>query len=333
MIKQIFVLFQGFLLFVQFSAVVFAQSSDASQINSRAAKITPAADYHQHLFSPDYIVQTSAQKTILARKMIEMLDKAKIRHAVILSTAYAYGRPEREPADEYAKVKAENDWTAAQVALYPKRLIGFCGFNPLKDYALAELERCAENPNLKYGIKMHFGNSDVQTENPAHLEKLKKIFQTANARKMAIVVHMRASISKKRPYGDEQARAFLELLASAPDVPVQIAHLASAGPGFVDPPAYSVIEVLADAVAKKDIRTKNLWFDVASNAYPTNPPEASDLLVKLIRRIGIKRILFGSDAAAGSNLQPREAWEAFCQLKLSDKEIKIIAKNVAPYLR
>ena len=105
------------------------------------------------------------------------------------------------------------------------------------------------------------------------------------------------------------------------------------GPGYNDPPAHSVIEVLADAVTKKDPRTRKLWFDVASNAHPTNPAQTSELLVKLIRQIGVKRILYGSDAAAGSILQPRESWEAFRQLKLSKKELKTIARNVAPYLR
>jgi hypothetical protein len=96
---------------------------------------------------------------------------------------------------------------------------------------------------------------------------------------------------------------------------------------------HSVIEVLADAVAKKDSRTRNLWLDVATNAHPTNSAEVSELLVKLIRRIGVKCILYGSDAAAGNNLPPRESWEAFRQLKLSEKEIKTIAGNVAPYFR
>ena len=61
--------------------------------------------------------------------------------------------------------------------------------------------------------------------------------------------------------------------------------------------------------------------------------KASELMVKFIRQIGVKRILFGSDAATGTNLRPRESWEAFCQLKLSKKEIKTIAGNVAPYFR
>ena len=153
---------------------------------------------------------------------------------------------------------------------------------------------------------------------------------------MAIVVHMRVSISKKRPYGAEQARAFLEqLLPLVPDVPVQIAHLAASGPGYDDPPAHSVLEVLAEAVAKNDPRTRKLWFDVTTVAVPGNSAETSALLVKRIRQIGVKRILYGSDAAVGSNpnLLPREAWEAFCRLQLTNKEIKTIAGNVAPYLR
>lgn len=148
------------------------------------------------------------------------------------------------------------------------------------------------------------------------------------------MVHMRASFSLNRPYGPEQARAFLEqLLPSAPDIPVQIAHMASSGPGYNDPKGHSVIEILAEAAAAGDKRTKNLWFDVTTVAAGSNSPEISALLVKLIRKIGVKKILYGTDAALGSNLRPRESWEAFCRLDLTDQELKAIAKNVAPYLR
>ncbi|HEX8493336.1 MAG TPA: amidohydrolase family protein [Pyrinomonadaceae bacterium] len=317
------------------SVVAVAQSGQSSQSNSLSKQAPPKADNHQHVFSPA-MAEFQKIKPVTAQDVIGLLDTAGIRHAVLLSTAYSYGRPGREPQDEYAKVKEENDWVGAQAALFPKRLRAFCGFNPLKDYALEELARCAKDPNLRYGIKLHFGNSDVQLENPEHIEKLKSIFRAANSHRMAIVVHMRASISKQRPYGAEQARAFLEqLLPVVPDVPVQIAHLAGSGPGFNDPPAHSVLEVLAEAVAKNDRRTRNLWFDVTTVAVPGNSAEISALLVKRIRQIGVKRILYGSDAAVGSNpnLLPREAWEAFCRLALTKKEIQTIAKNVAPYLR
>src|SRR3954471_24500307 len=92
--------------------------------------------------------------------------------ALLLSAAYIYGSPSRTVPDEYAKVRAENDWNGSQASRYPQRLRAFCGVNPLKDYALEELERCARDPLLNRGIKLHFGNSDVHLENPEHIARL-----------------------------------------------------------------------------------------------------------------------------------------------------------------
>ena len=333
MIKRLIVVFHVLSLFFLVSAIAVAQNPQSARSKPQSEQIVPIADHHQHLFSPAYNQRWSNIKIVTAQDVIGFLDKAGIRRAVLLSTAYSFGRSGNVSANEYETVKAENDYTAAQAALYPKRLIAFCSFNPLKDYALDELARCAKNPNLRHGIKMHFGNSDVQMEIPEHFEKLKRVFQAANKHRMAIAVHTRASFSKKHPYGPEQARAFLELLSFAPDIPVQIAHLASSGPGFNDPPAYTVLEVLADAIAKKDPRTRNLWFDVASNAHPGNRAETAERIIKYIRQIGVKRILYGTDGAAGNNLLPHEHWEALRAMKLTEKEIKTIAKNRAPYMR
>ena len=54
---------------------------------------------------------------------------------MVLSTAYSFSNPARKVQNDYDFVRADNDWTAEQVARYPERLIGFCGLNPLKDYA------------------------------------------------------------------------------------------------------------------------------------------------------------------------------------------------------
>jgi predicted TIM-barrel fold metal-dependent hydrolase len=298
----------------------------------------PVADHHQHIFSPAMAkLLTPAgtePPTLAAADVIALLDKAGIQRGLLLSVAYIWGSPARTIEDEYTKVRAENDWNGAQAALYPKRLRAFCGLNPLKEYALAELERCAKDPNLKRGIKLHFGNSDVQLENPAHVEQLSRIFRAANAHHMAIVVHMRASISKKRPYGASQARVFLDqLLPLASNIDVQVAHLAGTGPGYDDPPAQEAMAVFAEAVERHDPRTRRLWFDVASCVDVDISPANAALVVKRIRQVGAKRILYGSDAAAGSNLRPRESWAAFRRLPLTEAEFRQIAKNVAPYFR
>ncbi len=82
--------------------------------------------------------------------------------------------------------------------------MGFCGLNPLKDYAL-ELARCASNPNLRRGLKLHFGNSVVDYRNPTHIERVRQVFRAANGYRMTIVVHARASVTRKLPYGRDEA--------------------------------------------------------------------------------------------------------------------------------
>jgi uncharacterized protein len=298
----------------------------------------PQVDHHQHLFGPGIETllasPTGGVKTISAQDVIGHLDAAGIDRAVLLSTAYMFGSPARSVENEYTKVKAENDWVAAQAAKYPKRLRAFCGVNPLRDYALAELARCAADPNLKYGVKIHFGNSDIQLERAEHLLRLQQFFRVVNDHKMAMVIHMRASISKERPYGPAQARLFLDfLMPLVPDVPVQIAHLAAAGPGYNDPKADSVMGYLADAVEKGDPRTRNVWFDVTSVADRAITPANAAKVVKRIRQVGVDRVLYGTDAATGDNLRPADAWAAFRALPLTDDEFAKIAVNVAPYMR
>jgi uncharacterized protein len=299
-----------------------------------SGRFTPVADHHQHLFSPGIVAllgDSSGVTPLDADDLIPLLDSAGIRRAVVLSVAYMYGSPRRTVENEYAKVRAENDWTAAQAARYPDRLIAFCGFNPLKDYALEELARCAADRRFGRGIKLHFGNSDVQLDEPAHVERLRQVFRAANEHGMTIVVHMRASISRKRPYGAAQARIFLEqLLPLAADVPVQIAHLAGTGPGYDDPPADSAMAVLADAV-RGNRYARRLWFDVAGVVDAEISPMHAALVARRIRQVGIERVLYGSDGAVGENLRPRQSWAAFRGLSLTDDEIARIADNVAPY--
>jgi len=151
---------------------------------------------------------------------------------------------------------------------------------------------------------------------------------------MAIVVHLRASISRQRPYRAVQARAFLdELLPVVPQIPVQIAHLAGSGPGYSDHAAHNAMAVFAAAVEQDDPRISQLWFDIATVVDRNISPSTARLVARRIRQVGIERTLFGSDAALGDNLRPHEGWMAFRQLPLREDEFARIASNVAPYLR
>jgi predicted TIM-barrel fold metal-dependent hydrolase len=292
----------------------------------------PQVDAHQHLFN-ETIARRSKIEPVDAGRLIQFLDAAGIRQAVVLSLAYSYANPNRPPVeDESARVKAENDWTSTQVARFPGRLFAFCSVNPLKPYALGEIARCAADPRLKLGLKLHFGNSDVNLADAVHVARLREVFAAANRAGMAIVLHMRSTVSRDRPYGAFAARALLDqVLPSAPDVPVQIAHLAGAG-GYDDPLADEALGVFVEAIAKKDPRMARVWFDVSGVAGLGDWKAKADTIVARIRALGVERILYGSDGTA-EKLAPREAWETFATLPLTPAELRTIAGNVPPYLR
>ncbi|HEX8354382.1 MAG TPA: amidohydrolase family protein [Pyrinomonadaceae bacterium] len=267
-------------------------------------------------------------RAVTADRLVEELDAAGIKRAAVLSVAYWFGNPRRKvEGDEYTKVRAENDWFAEQVARYPDRLVGFCSFNPLKDYAMEELNRCAKNPNFK-GLKLHVGNSRLDVLDPVQVEKLRAVFRAANERRFPVLIHLWTSGN----YGRAHAEAFLNrVLPAAPDIPVQIAHMAATGPGYSSDDAF---EVYASAAERNDPRMKNVYVDVASDVIRTTPPETLELIARRLRQFGLKRVLFASDRSPGfGNDSPKDAWEAFRRLPLTEQEFGTVAGNVAPYMR
>ena len=315
-------------------SLAFAQGAEPERRDTKPP--VPLADHHQHLFSPELAAlmttttPVAAVKPRTAADLIEQLDAAGIKRAVVLSTAYIFEQPSRKADHAAEKLKRDNDWTSQQVAQFPNRLIGFCGLNPLKDYALEELSRCAADPNLRRGLKLHFGNSVVDYHNPEHIAQVRRVFRAANDRRMAIVAHVRASVTARLPWGREEALIFLnELLPAAPDVVVQVAHLASAG-SPQDEGAQQALEVFVDAVARNDPRTRHLYFDATMGEPPT--PDNAQRWAAAIRRLP-SRVLFGSDATTAT-ATPGAAWTAMRKLlPLTDDEFKGIANNTPPYMQ
>jgi predicted TIM-barrel fold metal-dependent hydrolase len=272
---------------------------------------------------------------VTADRLIAQLDAAGIQRAAVLSLGYMHGSPSVRRDDEYAQVRAENDWTSQQVAQYPNRLRALCSFNPLREYALTELDRCAKDPTLKHGLKLHFANSQVDLQNAGHVEQVRQVFRAANAHRMSIVVHVWTGDQRiGRPYGRAEAQVFLkDVLPVAPDIPIQIAHLAGAGPGL-DTGSKEALAVFADAISAGDSRARNVYFDVATTVTMQTRREDATFIAARLRQIGLRRILYGSDMAIGGNATPRQGWAAFHGLlPVTETEFRTIANNVAPYMR
>jgi predicted TIM-barrel fold metal-dependent hydrolase len=303
--------------------------------------IVPAVAAHQHLMSPAAMtllpptawlpilaLPTEYGLPVFADQLVEQLDDAGIARGVVLSVGYWFGDPRRQipVAEARTRTRAENNWTVAQVSRYPGRLVAFCGVNPLADYAIEEIRRCAAIPQVK-GMKVHFGNSGVDVKNPQHVEKLRRFFAAANVQHMAIVAHLR----QRGGYTREHASIILDqIFAAAPDVTIQIAHM---GSNISEPD--DATAVFADAIAAADPRTRNFIFDITQTVLPDGSQSAETLaaIAATLRRVGLERIFFGTDMTVGTNPPPRVHWAMIRRLPLTDAELAIVARNVPAYLR
>jgi predicted TIM-barrel fold metal-dependent hydrolase len=292
---------------------------------------TPRVAAHQHLISPAF-AKIVDQPELDGAALLRLLDFAGIPRGVVLSMGYSFGdeRKKAKVADPDRATSEENDWTSQQVMRSEGRLVGFCSVNPLRDAALAEIRRCLALPGI-VGLKLHFGNSGVTLRDSTIVRRMEQVFALANARRAAIVVHLRSRTGT--PYGREDAQIFLNrLLPRAPDVVVQVAHLA----GTVGFPDYAeeAMDVFAGAIERKDPRARRLYFDQTGVATSETTPKEGERIARMIRRVGPKRVFFGSDTPAGGNPPPAESWAIFrAKVPLRAAEFRAIALNEPSYLR
>ena len=290
--------------------------------------LVPRVDYHQHLVSPAFApIAKLPQRD--GRALLGELDSAGIERAVVLSVGYSFADERKKLPDPDRLTREENDWTSGQVAASGGRLIGFCSANPLRDAALAELERCLGLPGMR-GIKLHFGNGGVTLRDSAHAARLAQVFTLAERRGAPVLVHMRARGGLN--YGGEDARLFLDrLVAVAPTIDIVVAHLGYSGPGYPD--ADSVMAVFGEAAERGDPRMRHVYFDVATAVTEETTPANAALVARRIGQVGPGHVLYGSDLGPpGGSI--RAGWRIFRdRVPLTADEMRTIAANVTRFAR
>jgi predicted TIM-barrel fold metal-dependent hydrolase len=321
------------------------------------AQVVPAADHHAHLQSPraarllneaarlhPEATAQEKEKPLTAKDLISALDAAGVRRAAALSEAYLLGTDLVHVSNEVEVVDAENDWTQRQVAQYPRRLVGFCSVNPIRPYAIAAIEHCVRI-GLRGGLKLHMAASHFDFKNPEEVRKLQDVFREANRLRMPILIHLHPYDEKWDARHDTQT--FIEqILPLAPDIPVQIAHLA--GWGGYDRSADAALSTFAEKCAPPATVCNRLYFDISAVIVPPSAataPQGSDLrfmyenqkdftegpqrLAANLRRIGLNRMLFATDWPI---LTPMEYIKLSRKgLPLTPAEIDQIFGNIAPY--
>ncbi len=324
--------------------VVIAGCSAAgvSQTGRQAgAANVPPTDHHAHIGSSKataalgemrrYFNEPGPPGDTIARTpewFISQMDSAGVKQSIVLSVAYWFGSPPLQGASEAANVREENDWVADAVARFPDRIIGFCSVNPLRDYAVAEIDRCATNRRIS-GLKLHLANSVVDLTDTTHVKRVAEAFEAANRHQLAIVMHMWTPAWVTDPTrGRADAEVVLQrLLPLAPQVPVQLAHFA--GGGSFGEGADLALLTFIPAIKAKSKTVANLYFDIAVVVSARQPLWMRTRIAERIREVGIKRILYGTDGTRAA-----ENWaELRTLLPLTVDEFAVVQTNRLPVFR
>jgi predicted TIM-barrel fold metal-dependent hydrolase len=313
-----------------FIVLLFSSLSVVSR-TKHPTDVTPwRADHHMHLASADLCrrvgecLPSNHPPAVYAADAVRALDDANVSKGVILSCAYLFGLPSLHlSAKDIAKrTRMENEFTAAEVAKYPARLVGFLSVNPLQDSALDEI-RHWQGSRLLIGLKLHFTASAVNIRSEQDRKKVARVLSEAAAEHLPVVIHLGGGA-----FNADDAELFIkDVLPSAGDSWVQIAHVGGGLPRR-DGNNLGVLRAFANHIEKDDVVTRHLLFDLSYVPAPDESAQLAAGFTREIRRIGMPRFLFGSDFNV---LTPKKEMRDLRKLGLTNEEWKTLQNNCAPW--
>lgn len=295
-------------------------------------------DYHVHIFSEALVSNLEDRGISFKNSGFKVLKKSydspeelfknnPADKLLLISTGYAYVLPEKNvnrDSLEYDFVKKENNLLAKIKQTSPEKYIGFYGINPLKEYATAEILRCHNSLGLD-GIKLHLQFSEVNWENPEHLEKMKKIFSILSKNQIPALIHNNASnffFARKHFQIFEK-----EILNKNDSLTIIFAHAGGAA-GFTQF-TYDFLNEYLEFVDRNKFNKKNhhrIYFELSSviKRYRLPGSVSYKELKKLIQEIGEDSFLFGSDFPVRESEAYKNELKYYLQLdaKLLDRICK-----------
>lgn len=326
-------------------AVAAAASAATSAVAASSASswgATPVRarfDHHVHLLSPDLVRDWKSLGVPFSRpdtfysSADAVVKPGGVEKAVILSMAYLYGsegfrRLEGAAEKEYEWVRRENDFIASVARRQPRRLAGFYGVHPLRPYALAELRRCRDELKMT-GIKLHLAHAEVDLTNAEHFRRLAEIFAFAAERSTPMLLHLNIGSGD---VGRQQVQILArELIGRHPKLTVIIAHLGGYG-SYTSRPQ-RVLEGFTPHLSRGGLLAKQqVYFELSAvvlreSSEGVEPPSEERLkqLTADLRKIGLHRVLFGSDHPVFDSQQYAQTLRD--KLGMTEREIRQILGN------
>jgi len=295
--------------------------------------IHPMSDALHDLIAPFVSRQGVELKRFGGTEIVAYLDGLGATHAYALSSAYLWaGRRPGEQASEFAvkpgeyeNVQAENNFVAAQAAEFPGRIVPFMSINPLKPYAVDELERCDVELEMR-GLKLHFWNSGVNLREPGHVERIQPVFEYVASRDLPVMLHFYNG--GVEDFGPRDVELFAtDILVNYPDLRICFAHFLGAG-NYADVVGDSVDALVQISDENPGVDRGRLFLDLAAifNRDPRGrfAGVSDGQLARLGEQIsawGTANILWGSDNREDYLAVTRAMWP------LGDAELRRIMQN------
>ena len=314
-------------LFVLFAIIAFGQSVEK--------RIEDATDAHVHILSPELIKIWKGLGIPFSRPdeyysdIDVILKNTGTKRIDLISMAHVFSSSEfGKFENERELVEAENSYVAAARNKYPKKVKAYCSVDPLREYALEELERCRTRLKMD-GIKLHHNANQVYLTEPEHLAKVKKVFEFGAKHKTPILLHF--DNSHRRFGGPDVDLLVGSILDDLRPVKLRIAHFGTSG-GF-SPRTKAFLDSFTEHLrTNSKLKRHRIMFDISAVGLDKDSEGVRKLtdeewteLGEYCRKLGFDRILFATDYPL---YRPSEYLEILRKrLGLTNAEIKDLLKK------
>jgi len=292
-------------------------------------------DHHVHIFSPELLAQIKRHKYGAAQfkkadfmytNIDSILKYNAVKQVCLISTGYAFRQSsENIQTDIKLKLKEQNILSNAALK-YPNRIHPFYGIDPIKPYALQLLKRSHLHLNFA-GIKLHFHASHIDFRKIEHTEALTEIFTYTGRHQIPVLIHFP---NHKSDFGKIEVDYFFDyILPQGYKQTLIFAHLGSGG--WLTEKSLVIINSIIDHMNDSSIE-HNIKFEISgivSNQYKELEQLTDMNKLNLLKKIGFKNLLFGSDYPLTHSQSYFNS--VINRLKLTKKEKKQLINNSWTY--
>jgi predicted TIM-barrel fold metal-dependent hydrolase len=285
----------------------------ASPLAAHHEEAPALVDHHVHLLGPTLLADWKSLGVPFSREDAAYLEGTRYlapgaaTSALLLPMAHLYSGERFRAAlgltleAERARVAAENDHVFGEAARLGTRAVAFCSIPLGRPYAWEEIRRCREVHDSP-GLKLHFATAELDPRAPEALAEAARVAAWAEEEGVSLLVHFDPQL---RGLEKSDVRRFAEVvLEPHPELEAVIAHLGGSG-GYGEWTRTVLIAFAEwlESLAARGEASPQVYFDLSavllaapSEGVPATTPEEAARLAPDLRRLGLARLLFGSDA-------------------------------------